>query len=396
MILSILLCLFLLILSLYCSGYNIFSPAVITSGIWLFVLVMYFYLGGNLTKLNENSLLPINIWVFVFCFTSLLVQSIKFDSSNLIEPSLLTRKVFYYTSLLTFPLLLFKAYEIVNTSHSLNIFYSLRLAAIGQSKNVDIEDTNPFYVIIWYISYIIELKGFEKKYRHRVIILFIIYLGYAIITMAKVHLLILFCSTIYILYTKRIFSLKIFFIGASFLFLSFFVLQTVRGSSNEKSGTLTNILTNMLDMYLLSPLPALQTILPESSTNVGENTFRFYYAVAYKLGFSDIKPVDTFLPFIDVGTPTNTYTILYPTYKDFGIKGVIFYAIFMGIIFGYVFTKSKYNSSLFIALFAFLLSELIMQYAAEMFLTNLSLNLKRILIVLLPFIISKYRIFERI
>ena len=113
-----------------------------------------------------------------------------------------------------------------------------------------------------------------------------------------------------------------------------------------------------------------------------------------ELGFTDKEPVDTLLKFVYVGVGTNTYTVLYPFYKDFGIAGISFFAILLGLILGYIYNKAEHGDVLFIVIYAFFLTEVIMQYGAEMFFTNLSLNLKRVIIALIPFLISKYELFS--
>ena len=391
MYISIFLCLFLFIISLICSKYNIFSPSVITSGIWLAVLLLYTFLGSHLNPLTDKFLSAIDIWVTLFCVSSLFIQALSLSRNNRIEPSQLARNIFFYASLVTFPLLILHAYEIVKLGTSSNWMADLRSAAVGGIKGINIEDSNPFYVVIWLISYFIELFYFSKENRMRVAVLFFMYFLFGFITMAKLHFLILILGSLYILYYKKSIKLKYILVGMVLLCVIFYGIQLLR--AKDKANNPGN---SMIELYLLSPSPAFETVRPASSTKFGENVFRIVYAIEYKLGFTDKEPVDTLLNFVYVGVGTNTYTVLYPFYKDFGVAGIGFFAIFLGLILGYIYNKAEDGDVLFIIIYAFLLTEIIMQYGAEIFFTNLSLNLKRIIIALLPFLISRYELFSEV
>jgi oligosaccharide repeat unit polymerase len=390
MILTIIICLVFLLLSLICSKNNLFSPGVITSGLWFCILVLYLFLSHTLNPLTNKYYIAINLWVALFCLSSLFMQSLSFATKPAVTPSTLTRNILFYISILTFPLVIWKIYELAKLGASPNMMNNLRAVAVGGIKNVNIEDASPFYIIIWFVSYLIELNQYSKKNRHRVLILFMMYFVYAAITMAKIHFLILFVSTAYLLYSKKVLKIKHISLGVLCLFFVFEGVQMLRSSSTIKD---THLAKNMISLYLLSPSPAFSTVKPESSQFFGENVFRFIYALNYKSGLSAQKPVDTFLPFVNVGTGTNTYTILYPFYKDFGLAGVGFFAVVLGLIMGYVYNKAENGNLIFIIIYAFLLYQIMMQYAAEMFFTNFSLNIKRLIIVLLPFFISKYELF---
>ena len=391
MYISISLCLFLFIISLICSKYNIFSPSVITSGIWLTVLLLYIFLGSGLNPLTDKFLTAIDIWVTLFCVSSLFIQALSLSNNNRIEPSQLARNIFFYASLVTFPLLILHAYEIVKLGISSNWMADLRSAAVGGIKGISIEDSNPFYVVIWLISYFIELFYFSKENRKRVAVLFIMYFLFGFITMAKLHFLILILGSLYILYYKKSIKLKHILLGMMLLSVIFYGIQLLRAKDKaNKPGD------GMIELYLLSPSPAFETVKPASSARFGENVFRIIYAIEYKLGFTDKEPIDTLLNFVSVGVGTNTYTILYPFYKDFGVAGIGFFAVFLGLILGYIYNKAEDGDVFFIIIYAFFLTEIIMQYGAEMFFTNLSLNLKRIIIALLPFLISRYELFSEV
>jgi len=391
MVITLIICSLLVVLSLIVSKNRLFSPAVITSGIWTLIISLYGNIGVKLNPLTDNFFIAINTWVILFCLSSLLMQSLHVNKKSIV-PSQLTRNILFFFSLATFPLLLWKAYEITKLGVSSNWMTDLRNAAVGNMKNVDINDANPFYVIVWFVAYLIELNYFSKENRFRVFALFLMYSSYAFVTMAKVHFLILFIGTIYILYTKNIFKFRQIIISFIVLCGIFIIIQNLR---TESKNTDHKLIENMTNLYLLSPSAAFGKVIPASAENFGENVFRISYAIKYKLGLSSIKPVDTFLPFVNVGVGTNTYTVLYPFYKDFGVWGVGIFAVFLGLLIGYVYNKAESGNVLFLVIYSFIISQIFMQYGAEMFFTNLSLNIKRIIIILIPFFATKYELFVR-
>jgi oligosaccharide repeat unit polymerase len=318
------------------------------------------------------------------------MQSIKFGVNKSIQPSIFARNLLFYISLITFPLLLYKAYEITQLGGGVDWMSILRKTAVGGLKNVDSKETSPFYVIIWMVSYLIELYYFSNSNKRRVIILFTMYFFYAVISMSKTNFLSLFLSTILILYLKKTINTKHILIGIVGIFLFLFGFQSIRNKSDNKSA-----IKNFITLYLLTNPPAFETITANSSKNPGENTFKFFYAVKNKLGLSETEPVEQILPFVNVPKSTNTYSILYPAYKDYGNMGIIIFSIILGLLLGFVFKQAQERSILFIIIYSFLLPQIFMQFAGDMFLTNLSLNLKRIIIVLIPFIISKYNLFSK-
>jgi len=169
------------------------------------------------------------------------------------------------------------------------------------------------------------------------------------------------------------------------LFFLFVGLQSIRHSSSviEKN--------DFVVLYVLGNIKAFETIEPASSLHFGENSFRVIYAVSHSLGISDTKPIHFLLPFIEKPIITNTYTAMYPFFKDFGYWGIGIFAIFLGTLFGWIFKKAKKGNILFILLYASFTTVIIMQYVADTFFTNMAGHIKFIIILLIPFMATKYK-----
>jgi len=388
MIIVFLLCISLVVLSLVTSKNNFLAPGVITSAVWIIVLSLFWLLQHNLPPISTKFLVSLTIWISVLCISSLLIQSVNFKIENP-EPSQFVRNIFFWISILTFPMFLLFVRDALAFGDSGSWSTDLRLAALGQTKHFK-EVYDGIHIIIWQVSYTIELFYLSKKNRSKVIVLVIIILAFGFLTMSKIVFLDFFVKTICILFFKNKVSIKHFFIGLTVLLMSFVALQSIRTSIEMDS----NDRNDFVVLYLLSSIPAFDTVLPGTAYYWGEDVFRLYYAITYKLGISDVKPIEPILPFIHKPVFTNTYTIMYPFYKNFGYWGVGSFALLYGFVLGWIFKKAQKGSVLFILIFSTLALSIVLQYVAEVLLTNLSGFFKQIVILSLPFFAGKYKIFE--
>ena len=141
-------------------------------------------------------------------------------------------------------------------------------------------------------------------------------------------------------------------------------------------------------MYLLSSCGAFDyNTVACSATHFGENSFRFLYAVSHAFG-GKVEPIQTILPFVGTPSYTNTYTCLYPFYTDFGQLGILIFSIVYGLIYGYLYKKSKSNGQVSKVLYTILLGNIILGFFAELIFTNFSLQLQYIFCTCLHFILN--------
>lgn len=390
MIIVFILCVFLLILSLILSKNNILSPAVVTSGVWIFCLLLFWTLNHRLPPLSTQFLGSLSIWVALLSIFSLLMQSVSFKVESE-EPSSFVRDVFFWISIVTYPAFLFFVRDALAFGNSGNWSSDLRMAAIGKTAHFK-EIYGGIQLIIWQVSYIIELFYYSRKNRNRVFILGFFFLSFAFLTMSKAAFLEFFIKTVCILYFKKKIKVSHILIGIGALFFLMAGLQAVRNS--KKADTVDK--NDLVVLYVLGNMSAFDTVMPESSTNWGENVFHFYYSAAYKLGFIKDKPKEeALLPFIKKPISTNTYTGMYPFFKDFGNWGVAVFAILFGLLYGYVFNKAQRGSVFNILLYTTFLQFILMQYVAEMFFTALVGYIKYIILLAIPFWAAKMNIFNK-
>lgn len=384
--LLIITCLFFLIVGMRCSNNNLFSPSVMTSSIWLVSFLLYLTLGQQLPDLSLRFYLCVLLWIAGLCFSSLFVQSATFRNSRLDEPGLLMRNIYLLLSVLALPKLYFFTKQALEGGVGGNWAWSLRLAALGQGSGFD-EPFTGLFAVIWQVSLLLELLCFEKKKWWRLALISAIYLAFGVATMSKIIFLCYFLFMGTIFYFKKILTLKHLLICLSLLVVLFIGVQTARNAMKFSSTD-----HNFFLCYVVSNFYAFDTLEPMTASHWGENTFRVFYAIAEKMEWSKIEPVDPLLEWIQKPIPTNTYTTLYPFYVDFGAWGIGFFSIFLGSLYGWLFKKAQSGSNFHLLFYAVLTNALFMQYAAELFFSTFAGYVKLFVLLLIPFLATKHNL----
>jgi rhamnosyltransferase len=387
----------MLVVSFLCSKESPLAPAVLMSGLWFVCTLIYMLYEGIHPAIGTKFLLNMGLWVGCFCLSALTMQSLRVRASfKDILPSATARNIYFYISLATLPLLGYDVYRILNAGLGSNPFHVLRIANIHGVEQLGIETTSVAFGVVWLVAYILELLCYSKENRWRVFFLLAINLFYATVSMSKMVFLTIFLATVIILFYRKRIKMRTIVVGLAALFIGFMVLQTVRDHHRDKVTT-----KDFIALYTISAIPAFERYVePQSSKHWGENTFRLAYAVPYKLGFSAIEPVDPLLGFVQVTIDrrvyrTNVYTTLFPFYKDFGTAGVVVAALFLGLLFGYLFKLVQQKDCFALTLYALLGIALVMQFMEDIFFTTLSANIQYMIFALIPFFISKYHLFEK-
>ena len=372
-----------LVMGLIVSKYNITAPSVLTPLIWIGMLTMTHLIPHTLPPLTSNFYDSITIWVVTFCFASMLMQSLKYKPT-VGEASKTAVNVYFIISVLSAPILIiFAISAILLVDPNLPILMRMRYAAVGAVPEYGFgKPFSTIFMVFWQISYYFELYYYDSTRKSRLIIAIAIYMLFAFVIMAKAVLLQFFIVSCAILLTKGAIKLKHILYGAGVLAVIFIIFQFFR-----QSGTTSNYNVNkLMTLYIIGHMYAFDTLTPCTAVHWGENTFRFIYAITYKLHLSGIEPISTLLPFIEEDPlETNTYTTLYPFFIDFGNKGIAIFGAVLGALYGYIFKKQSYKSPLMVMIYAYCVYLIIMQFIAEQTFTNFSLHLKFIILFCIPF-----------
>jgi oligosaccharide repeat unit polymerase len=272
-----------------------------------------------------------------------------------------------------------------------NIFFNLRSAALGNVKGLEEGTSKNYFAPLWLVAYTIELLHFNKKRIWILIFLLFVNLSWAFLIMSKLAFLNTIVATLVVLFFKNIIKTKTILISLGVLFVFFGYFQILRSSAVVKKRDELNY--NFFTLYVLSGMPAFETIQPNSSEFFGQNTFRFFNAIAYKTGLSSKKAQSPILKFTSVAkdnkVSTNVYTTLYPYFKDFGYKGIFYFALFTGIFYGYIFKKAKRRDNPMIVTYSILVAALVTQFMNETTVTTISTLIQILILSHLPYWINK-------
>ncbi|VBB46866.1 conserved membrane hypothetical protein [uncultured Paludibacter sp.] len=381
-----------LLLSLRTSK-NIFAPATIVSALWLFCILAYNLYPHNLFHLRIQFYTGISIWVGVFTLSSLLTQSIFQKANNTENPNLSLRNLYVFITLISFPYVMWHIFNILKEAGLLNnIFLNLRSAAMGSVKGLEEGTSKNYFAPLWLVAYVIELLHYRKKQRLWILItLLLINLTWAFLIMSKMTFLNIFVSTFIILFFYRKIKTKTILISLGAVFIFFTYFQILRSREMELKDN--KLKYDFFTLYVLGGMPAFETVKPRSSNYSGENTFRFFNAVTYKTGLKSQKPSSPILEFVNVGKNndvfTNTYTTLYPYFKDFGFKGIFFFAIFVGFFYGYLYKKALKKDNPMVIIYSIFFTALLTQFMNETTFTTLSFLIQIIILSHLPYWMNK-------
>lgn len=380
----------LLVVAYICSKQDIFSPSVLTAGIWLFCLLLFVLLPNRLPALQQQFLLCAGMWSGCFVLSSLSMQSLSYSNKKM-QCSATIRDLYFWISIACMPVLLLFAYRAITYGTMDSIALNLRWAAIGKNAEMGENAYTPLYYTLWLVTYLLYLVDVDRKHWKRTMIMGGLVLLFGVVTMSKSTLLGWGIITLFMLYQKHIISVKHILIGGSAVLVIMIVLQGIRHSMSMDKEEVENI----FEQYILRGFCAFDTLRPCSSPHFGENVFRIFYAIPYKLGWSSIEPIDPILPWVFEPVATNTYTVMYPFFLDFGYVGVGVFAVVLGAGAGWLYKKSEQGNSFYTILYAYFCVMIVMQYVADQFFTGLAGTIKFVLLLSLPYIVGNYQLLRK-
>ncbi|MDR1543479.1 MAG: oligosaccharide repeat unit polymerase [Prevotellaceae bacterium] len=384
----IIIAILIIVVGLISTRDNIFSPSVITAAVWLCCLVLFQILPHNLPLLTTQFTISLLFWLALLSVSSLWIQPIAIKNQTApTQASKLVRNIYLVISIISLIFFLFWVKNVMSNGFSAGWAGKLRNAALGNTAD-STEVYAGMQVLIWYISMILELLYVEKKRWYRLAIPMFCCLAFGFFTMSKSMILNVIITTLCVLFFKKIVKVSHVATSLIVLFVFFLGFQTLRQNQEIKANSFTTI-------YMLSSMTAFDMIKPKSAEHFGENTFRIYYAITYKLGLSDTKPVEIILKFIKKPIHTNIYTGMYPFFKDFGLFGVIIFAILYGLLYGYLFARAKCGNMFCIGLYSYLAYAIAIQFTVDLPMTNIAGYLKFTIFLAIPFLAEKYKLFYK-
>lgn len=367
----IILCLFLLfaLFLFFVLKKPIYHPLVITSMIWLIIMILYNILDHGLYNLSVcfyNILGGYIISFFAgYTFITLLprkIMTVDYDISILHFDAFPKLSKFLYDFSFIMLLIIFFRYLSILVSGE-NIY----VLSVQNRLPTDIKVLNYFdKLILVYFFYLLLFKKLNKKDY----LFLILYTFVTILKFGKLFILQLFTGSLIALWIRKKISIKTIFILMIVLIILLIGVHYAR-IENSSNSDITSALPEMLAIYVLSPSTAFDFLL-NGKINPGDgHTFSFFYTVAERI-FGIKTSVDNshFDGWVYVPYPTNVYTIMFPFYADFKIIGLIIFSFIEGMLFSLLYSMRK--TPFFLLIYVCISYALILQFFAEIFFSYFS------------------------
>lgn len=349
------------------------SPLSLHVSSWFIVLSVGGLVYEDFEPLSKNSFYAFLLWYLIIFYILSIGEIVQ---SKKVYNTLRNEKYFYTCSrywLLVIPACVITAYEIylVGSSGPVNFLLNLRLANIvddypGTTFTI-MPALYPLIMSMFLVMCIVKNNKLNKS------VIWVWVFLYCLGTMGKYAVLIPVLA--YLVIREHYYGInkKNVILLAPVLLFVILGLHFVRMSEDD-STTIMNI----LGTYVYSPLVALSKITEntEYGNAFGAYTFRFVYAIMYKLGLSTTEPVNVILDYVYVPSPTNVYTALQPFFEDFSFPGVVFSAMAYGCFFAFLYGSARNGSIYCLLLYAMFSISIFTSFLTETLVTNFAGNAK--------------------
>lgn len=360
---------------------SLFSPFVITALSWLlsFFPALFFY--EDFYPLTGNVFF---LWLIWFIVTSIVFFFFYFYGKKNTWQETEVRKLpldYSVAILILIAWLGYKIWVIGNTGPG-HFFFNLRLLATNAEGVSYIGLLGRFHPLVFALFLFEHVYEREENRRLR-FLLWCWMLLYAVAFMGKSLFLTPFASWAIIKGVKGRLKIKKYIILMPVVFVLMMAMHFIRGAA----GTFS--IRDVLAIYTYSPLVGLGYINVDNSLPIGAYVFRFLYAVGYRLGITQVQPLNIVLSSIEVPKPTNVFTVIYPFYFDFGLLGVLLGALFYGLFFSFLYLFSIKGRRMALTLYSGYFMSLFLQSSGETFIMNFSFNLQIFIWVILIYLVSR-------
>lgn len=339
---------------------DFFHPSVLVSFEWLFIIFLYVFTNHGLNELSLETYFIVFSWVFFFSLTSFTTSHSKFAIDKKYKtylPNISFIKKLYIPLLFCNILLI----GIIILAYGAS-FSSIRIWLLGQIP--------PYIKILFYVntfSYayfaVICLSNVFKLRKILLFAFFIILTSF--FKTNKTTFISFFLLILFVFRQRKLLNFKTFII---LTFITIGLLLAIVEIRGDKDTFLDFSITKYLTIYLLSPLTAFdQVVIGKLSVPHHQNggyVFVFFYKL---ISIFTGEKATIFGPWVNVPLPTNVYTVLAPSYIDFGFFGIVFSATIQGIVWGTIYSFVKRNFIIFKIIYGTMLYYMGLQFFSDYF-----------------------------
>lgn len=345
-----------------------FSPWTITTVIWLAIVVMFQFQGNLLYPLGDQFYSCLALWLPIFCLSSLITYYVlpKTETSTAVRASIpeinnTLFNFFYFISMVITPLYLYQIMQVVMMFDSADMLNNIRTLAVYGDE--DYGFLNYSYVLNQ-VLLVVALWRYPKVPGWQLTTIIIASIMSAFAIMEKGMLFFLFSTVLYVLYEKGVVKMRSIFMSSAILILVFFLINSARSYTEDADPNDEVSFVDFFAIYILSPAVAFEQVTEDLTPQFGSHTFQTIYLFLNRFGGNyevNIKLQE----FVWVPLPTNVYTVFQPFFEDFKYKGVAIFAMFYGVLSGYVYRMARNGSSVGKCLYAYVVYVLALQFFQE-------------------------------
>ena len=360
-------------------GKRIYAPYVLVSGIWGGFLILYCIIKPDYFPLGQRFFYSIMLWVSSFYIGSVLFEYLTLRSTKDYSPNKTIMKIYFIVTPIFAIVLSYMSIKMALNSS--NIFLYLRMMNTGLDPTIEGVKMGGFSYLssLILILFLLELALYGTKRKRIIILLAFLNIVFAFISMSKTIIFTTFFSAIIILLQKKSIDYKKLLYYFSALIGVFVIMQYLRSEDG-------NVGMGFIKSYLFANPVAFEYADMDINRGWGAYVFRIFYAIGKSLGCISDDPIEVIMDYTSVGhlQITNTYTVLYPFYHDFGFIGVFLFGFLMGGIGGFFYKKSSTSvpAKVIYAIFG---STVVFQLFGEVVFTNASMYLQYLFYAYLPF-----------
>lgn len=383
---------FFLIIIMFIIKRNFTSPVIMYLSIWTVVLLAYFFATVyqfSSYRISDFTFVFVNFGSLSFTLGSLLIKENPFKS--LTSYDYRWSRVFDYIIVSFLLISLIMEYFYLKSQLDSPKTLSSFLIQLRYLKNY--EDLN--YGIYKYIGTLsvfnlgirflkTNITRFDKGMLITSVLLGFLY---AVLSTGRTNffliLIMAFASIIVKNKKIKIFSLiKFFGLGV----LSFVLMGVFLNKGGDVDNSISQNFNLMIDSflgYLIGPLCSLDVFVNTSfQLEYGQNSFRFFYAIFYKIGISSTPPSELVESFVHIPYPSNVYTIYKKYILDFGYLGSLYVMSLLGLVTTYLYKSSKKTHSIIIK-YAYIISvyPIIMSFFNEQIFSILSQWIQHLILI---------------
>lgn len=347
---------------------DLFSPWMLTAGIWAAILFLFQFEQGLLDPLSNQFFISLWIWVPILSLSSILTYHVlpKVSNEQLASVREMTFNPRMFNLLFTLsviftPVYLYQILKVVTMFDTTDLLYNIRIYAIYGNQDFGILK---YLQILNQALYIVAIWRYPKMPLWQVLMLVFCNLLCTLAIMEKGIMFNVIFITLFVLYKKGHIRIRTIGLTGILIILAFFVINSMREIQSEDTGQETTFL-DFFAIYILSPAVAFGKVTENLSTQFGSRSFEFFYAVFSKLGLGHFEVEQKLQEFVWVPLPTNVYTVFQPFYQDFQYKGIAFFALIYGLITGYLYRLFHNGSTLGRCLYTYISVLLILQFYQE-------------------------------